>query len=67
MLLFADDLKIFRIIKTPNDAVFLQNDLNHLGDWCGQNKLYLNNTKCKVNDLLEKAIPLPPQLLFKRF
>lgn len=28
MLLLADDIKLFHIIKTPNDADLLQNDRN---------------------------------------
>lgn len=57
MLLFADDLKVVCIIKTSNDAAMLQNDLNHLCDWCCQNKLYLNNNKCKVMTFSKKQSP----------
>lgn len=30
MLLFADDLKIFSVIKTPDDVVTLQDEMNYL-------------------------------------
>jgi len=48
MLLFADDLKLFHINKSPNDVVLLQNDLNVLSDWCSKNNLLLNVFKYKV-------------------
>ena len=48
MLLFADDLKLFRIIKSPDDAVLLQNEINVLSNWCSKNNLLLNVSKCKV-------------------
>ena len=57
MLLFADDLKLFRIIKTSNDAELLQNDINVLCDWCNQNNLLLNISKCKVLTFSRKRTP----------
>jgi len=47
-LLFADDLKFFRVIKSSLDSILLQNDLNRLSIWCKKNKLMLNIDKCKV-------------------
>lgn len=47
-LLFADDLKLFRLIKSTSDSILLQNDLNRLSVWCKNNKLLLNVDKCKV-------------------
>jgi len=47
MLLFVDDLKLFRIIKTFDNADTLHKELNHLGLWCDHNKLYLNISKYK--------------------
>jgi Reverse transcriptase (RNA-dependent DNA polymerase) len=47
MLLFADDLKIFRIVKSLDDAALLQSDLNALVKWCDRNALSLNVQKCK--------------------
>lgn len=32
--LFADDLKIYRVIDTIEDCVCLQNDLNNVAKWC---------------------------------
>lgn len=45
-LLFADDLKVFLKIKSINDAIKLQSDLNRLMSWCSINKLQFNLNKC---------------------
>lgn len=47
-LLFADDLKLYRQIKAKEDCVALQESLNLIADWCRQNRLVLNITKCKI-------------------
>lgn len=57
MLLFADDLKIFRIIKTSDNATMLQNYLNQLCTWCNHNKLYLNISKCKLTTFSRNRSP----------
>lgn len=45
-LLFADDLKLFRIFNSSYDLSLLQIDLNILSNWCTVNKLPLNVEKC---------------------
>ena len=47
-LLFADDLKLFCVIKSKSDCDILQTNLNVLFNWCELNKLNLNIKKCKV-------------------
>ena len=47
MLLIANDLKTFRIVKSLDDAALLQSDLNALVKWCDRNALSLNVQKCK--------------------
>ncbi|KAA5593060.1 hypothetical protein F3G61_30925, partial [Pseudomonas aeruginosa] len=44
--LFADDLKIMRVINDVNDAELLQRDIDKLVDWCQINIMYLNISKC---------------------
>lgn len=39
ILLFADDTKIFKVIKNLKDIEGLQIDLNNIHDWCIKNKL----------------------------
>lgn len=46
-LLYADDLKLFRIVKSHEDCVLLQDDLDRIKAWCSLNKLELNIEKCK--------------------
>lgn len=46
-LLFADDLKLFSVIKTKSDCNFLQANLDALLVWCRTNRLNLNIKKCK--------------------
>ena len=45
-LLFADDLKFYRIVLNLGDQILLQSDLNRLKDWCESNNLLLNINKC---------------------
>lgn len=46
LLAYADDLKIYSSIKTWNDVVVLQSNLNVLTDWCRKFNLKLNINKC---------------------
>lgn len=46
-LLFADDMKLFRIIQNNNDCLLLQQDIITISDWCNKNNLPLNVSKCK--------------------
>ena len=48
ILLFADDIKIFRSIKTREDYTQLQLDLNCLSEWSLKWKLKFNVSKCNV-------------------
>ena len=45
-LLFADDLKFYRVIGSVQDIFLMQEDLNRLIDWCTENGLSLNVEKC---------------------
>ena len=47
-LMNADDLKIIRRVRTPDDAVALQTDLDTLSAWSASWKLKLNPIKCKA-------------------
>lgn len=48
MLLFADDVKMYREIATPTDTLKLRGDLIRLANWCIENKLDLNIDKCFI-------------------
>ena len=57
-LLYADDLKIFRVIRCIDDCLTLQNDLHRLLVWCLENGLLLNIGKCGVMTFSLKHILL---------
>lgn len=58
-LLFADDLKLFWIIKGKEDIALLQAALDVLVDWCRENKLILNSSKCNTICFSNKHFPTP--------
>lgn len=45
-LLYADDLKVFKTIRSRDDCRALQEDLNSVAKWCEINQLPLNERKC---------------------
>ena len=47
MTLFADDIMIYRPIRTPEDFIMLQSDIDSLTSWTEQNFLQFNADKCK--------------------
>lgn len=53
-LLYADDLKIYRVISEPSDCCKLQSDINTVSEWCQQNFMLLNAKKCFVITLTNK-------------
>jgi hypothetical protein len=57
ILMFADDLKIFRIIDNPSDLQLLQDDINNLCKWCVVRKLDLNIKKCKSMSFHRRSLP----------
>ena len=44
--LFADDLKLYRTICSIEDSFLLQEDLNSIQEWCTNNRMSLNASKC---------------------
>ena len=47
VLMFADDVKLFSNLNSPNQYIYLQNDLHSLANWCSFNSMSLNLKKCK--------------------
>lgn len=47
-LLYADDLKLFRIVNTVDDELMLQKNLTHVQQWCLSNNMSLNVKKCEA-------------------
>ncbi|MDD9361520.1 MAG: reverse transcriptase domain-containing protein, partial [Anaplasma sp.] len=54
MLLFADDLKLYRLTNTVEDCVLLQSDVCSISLWCLTNGLVLNESKTQVISLSRK-------------
>jgi hypothetical protein len=50
--LFADDCTIYSQIRTKEDQVLLQNDLNKLIKWEGKRKMAFNVDKCNVMHII---------------
>ena len=48
MSFFADDSKVYSVIKTLEDFHQLQADLNSIQEWCQIWLLKLNLLKCKI-------------------
>ena len=48
LLMFVDDIKLFRCIRSAEDCLVLQNDINIMLDWSKQWLLSFNVLKCKV-------------------
>ncbi|MPC64514.1 hypothetical protein E2C01_058631 [Portunus trituberculatus] len=51
MNLFADDAKLLRVIKTREDCLLLQEDLNTVYEWSRKWKLEFNGKKCHIMEL----------------
>ena len=49
-LLFADDAKIYKLIKCIADCILLQHDLNSMVAWCNTWNIRLNLKKCYYMD-----------------
>lgn len=47
ILMYADDVKIFRSFNNPTEQHFLQSDLDSFHKWCKINLMELNILKCK--------------------
>lgn len=58
VLLYADDLKVFTSVQSIYDCQYLQRQLGSVRDWCVQNKLDLNISKCRVLTFTRKKNPV---------
>lgn len=55
--MFADDLKIYREIRSDRDIENLQFDINTINNWCSNNKMVLNCSKCFYLNFSRKRKP----------
>lgn len=61
--IFADDLKVYKVIKSSDDVDDLQKDLTTLSTWCQDNKMQLNFEKCTVISFSRKLKSTNPYYL----
>jgi hypothetical protein len=47
-VIFADDIKIYRAIKFPEDCNLLHSDINSIQGWCTATYMKLNTSKTKI-------------------
>ena len=57
-ILYADDTKMWRKIRSQKDHIILQTGINYLLMWSINNKINFNFDKCKVLSINNKASPL---------
>ena len=46
--MFADDLKVYKVIKSKQNCEELQRDINYISEWGEINNLFINPNKCRV-------------------
>ncbi|XP_058449397.1 uncharacterized protein LOC131429340 [Malaya genurostris] len=57
-LVYADDLKLFHIIRSEEDCMALQRQVDVFSDWCTRNRLTLSISKCSVISFTRKKEPI---------
>lgn len=57
-LLYADDLKVYIRINSLQDCLNLENDLNNFFNYCKENFLFLNISKCQFISFTRKFQPI---------
>lgn len=57
-LLYADDLKIYFIVRDEEDCILLQSAINDFSDWCSRNHMTLSISKCCVISFNRKSTPI---------
>ena len=58
MALYADDSKCFRVIKSLNDSLLLQSDLDNLSSWSKTWDMDFNKSKCTIVSFTRKQHPI---------
>lgn len=57
-LSYADDFKLYFVIKEDGDVAFLQQQLNVFSAWCHTNRMVLNVSKCSIITFCRKKTPI---------
>ena len=60
IVLYADDILLYRPVSSDSDFVSLQRDINMIQTWASSNFMTFNESKCKVMHISRKRSPLSP-------
>ena len=58
MAMYADDTKVFKAIRRPEDAFALQTDLTNLHTWSMASGLGFSESKCHAQSITRKKYPI---------
>ena len=58
--LFADDMLLYKIVKSQQDLEQLQSDIDKIHSWVNSNHLTLNPAKCKFMFVSRRRNPIQP-------
>jgi len=64
LVLYADDILLYRTIKSKEDYMTLQKDVDALNSWSNDNYLKINTTKCKFMMSRKRGNSAPQHTLF---
>ena len=54
MVIYADDIALYKIIQSPVDYLLVQEDINAISEWVSDNYLFLNFLNAATYFFLEK-------------
>nr|XP_049467123.1 uncharacterized protein LOC125908418 [Anopheles coluzzii] len=57
-LLYADDVRLFRIVRNTSDSLSLQRSIDVFSDWCINNDLLISVDKCTSMSFFRIASPI---------
>ena len=57
--LYADDTKCYRPVRSHKDEQYLQQNLEHISNWCQSWRMDLNQSKCEVLSVTRNLNPVP--------
>ena len=64
LVMYADDILLYRAISSEDDSTLLQQDVDALGVWNLLNHLSFNTSKCKTMVLSRKRLKTQPMPIY---
>lgn len=61
ILLFADDVKLITVVRSPDDCMKLQHDIDNVLLWSVDNRLFFNPSKCEMMSFTRSLSPVSHQ------